>query len=71
MDHVNFPEADLVYKGDGGEVGDLVCQRLEPGQILSVWQPTEEERAVLAAGGKVELVVWGEPIPPVSLGVRP
>jgi len=50
-----------------GEAGDLPCERVRPGMIRSFWLPSEEELAVLVAGGVVEMVVFAEPIPPVSL----
>lgn len=34
----------------------------------SVWQPTDEERALIAAGGNVELMVFGSNHPPVYVG---
>lgn len=74
MDPVTFPEANLVYQGDGDQVGDLHCRRvIHDGipAILSVWEPTDEERAVIAAGGKIELRIYNEPIPPVALTARP
>jgi len=37
--------------------------------LESVWELTEEERAAIAAGGTVELRVWGAGTPPVSLAV--
>ena len=37
--------------------------------IRSVWQPSAVERAQLAADANIELIVWGETTPPVSVGV--
>lgn len=36
--------------------------------ILSVWEPTDAERALIAAGANVELAVWGGQ-PPVAVQV--
>lgn len=37
--------------------------------IRSCWVPTDEERAAIAAGSNIELVVWGPGHPAVSMGV--
>jgi hypothetical protein len=50
-------------------IGDLVCERVKPGVIRSFWKPTDEELHVLAGGGVLELVILGEPIPPVALNI--
>lgn len=59
-----------VYRGPTPEIGDLFVERIEPGCIRVVYKPEPEELAALAAGGLVELVIWNEPIPPVSLAVQ-
>jgi hypothetical protein len=62
-----------VFRLEGGnEDNDLWVARgtSEQGDvILSVWEPTHEERAQIAAGGNVELVVWGIGHPPVAIHV--
>jgi hypothetical protein len=35
--------------------------------MCSVWEPTAEERAKIAAGENVELLVWGDAHPPVAV----
>lgn len=37
--------------------------------IRSTWVPTDEERARIAAGENVELIVWGMGHPPVAMEV--
>jgi hypothetical protein len=37
--------------------------------IRSTWVPTDEERARIAAGENIELIVWGPGHPPVAMGV--
>jgi hypothetical protein len=69
MKPVRTGYTDMVYRGPNPDVGDLWCQRVEPGCIASIWEPDEEERAALAAGGRVRLVLWSEPIPPICLDV--
>jgi hypothetical protein len=68
MKPVKTAITEIVYRGPG-EIGDLWCHRVEPGQIMSVWEPTEEEQQILANGGKVVLWLYNEPIPPVALAI--
>ena len=52
------PEYDELHTYNGG------------GMIISVWEPTIEERIAIAEGGRVELVVYKPHTPPpVSIGV--
>jgi hypothetical protein len=39
--------------------------------IHSTWDLTDNEREAIAKGAKIELAIYGEPIPPVSLIVDP
>lgn len=72
MDPIRTPTSNLVYKGDGGEIADLHCERrrVDGGHtaIFSTWKPTDEERAWIAAGANVEIGIYHvEPIPPISV----
>jgi len=69
MKPVRTEHSNLVYRGPTPEIMDLHCQRIERGRIRSVWYLSPEERAVIAAGGNIELEVLTEPIPPVALNV--
>lgn len=67
-------ESNRVYRLPGGtEDNDLWVtetfdsERPEQQVIVSVWEPSPEERAAIAAGANLELAVWGEQ-PPVALG---
>lgn len=64
-----------MYRLEGGnEDNDLWVERDRvDGQplIVSVWDLTDDERAAIAAGGTIELTVWGTGHPPVALGVGP
>jgi hypothetical protein len=55
----------------GNEDNDLwfAVKEAEGGQpvICSTWEPSDEERAAIAAGENVELIVWGGSHPPVSI----
>jgi hypothetical protein len=47
--------------------GDAMpCTRTSDGRTISVWEPTTEERARIAAGANVELHCWMQPPPPVG-----
>ena len=35
--------------------------------IASVWEPTQEERAAIANGENIRLLVWGDGIPPFAM----
>lgn len=72
---VNFPEAQqFLGRPDGmtqDECGALpVCRGVYAGQypvVISCFEPTEEERAAIAAGANVYLHVVGATMPPVIL----
>lgn len=54
----------------GTEANDLWVQvAVEDGQpvLISVWEPTPEERRAIADGANLELTVWGTGTPPVAL----
>jgi hypothetical protein len=62
-------DANMKYLGPSPEIGDLECTRVEPGHIRSQWRLTADEIAFVASGGEIELDIYTEPIPPVSLNV--
>lgn len=66
--------SDTVFRLPGGtEDNDLwVERRVDESNfpvLESVWEPTDEERAAIAEGQNVYLLVWGGGHPPVALGV--
>jgi hypothetical protein len=65
------PTSNHVFSLPGGnEDNDLWVQRdVDPAFSLSVWELDDEERAAIAEGGTVELVIFGAGHPPVSLAV--
>lgn len=80
MNPVKTERSNFIYRGPTIDIGDAWVERAtvtEHGRQIPVvymdWQPTEAEREAIAAGkGVVRLGIWGmEPIPPVSLEVRP
>jgi hypothetical protein len=69
MRPVKVKESDVCYRGPTPDIGDLWCERVALGQIKVVYGLSDAERAVLAANGRVELILWSEPIPPISMNV--
>lgn len=70
------PTSNHVFELPGGNEDNYLyveAQLDELGNplVVSVWEPTDEERAALAAGGTVELCVWGTGTPPVLITVGP
>lgn len=71
MRPVRTGAANVVYRGPTDEIGDLWVQRVHPGQVRAVFDLDDVERALIAQGGRVELAIHSEPMPPVSLVVLP
>lgn len=36
--------------------------------VVTYWQPTDAERAAIAAGAAVRVEVWGSTMPPMNVG---
>lgn len=64
---IKTAKSNFIYKGPSLEIGDMSCERIKKGHIRSIWVLTDDERAYIAAGGNLELDIYCEPIPPVSL----
>jgi hypothetical protein len=74
MKVISTPYTNVVFRLPGGTddnnlpvfVGDN-----EQGEkvIVSTWELDDEERAAIAQGATISLVVWGEGTPPVALSV--
>jgi len=71
MEPVRTNGSNFVYRGPTPDIGDAWVQRKPAeGVVLMAWRPTPEEREAIAAGGLIELGIFGmEPIPPVSLAL--
>jgi hypothetical protein len=65
-----FPEANAVLRRPEGmteaECGDLHVHRTGEA-FISMWTPTPEERAAIAAGAPIYLWVFGSGHPPVAV----
>lgn len=69
MRPIRTQTCNLVYKGPTPGIGDLHCERVRAGEIVSFWRPSRDELEAIAAGAVIELSIFGEPIPPVSVNV--
>jgi len=56
------------YKGLS--VADIRLDTGEPAMV-TIWQPTPQELAVLASGGNIRLTILGAAHPPVMVEVQP
>lgn len=69
MSPTDFPQANFTFLPPVGReavVADLRVYRDED-HIISRWEPTDEDRARIAAGGPVFLWIMGGVQPPVCL----
>jgi hypothetical protein len=74
MNPINFPESNLTLLGDAAQdVNDLPVHRdPEQGIIVSCWQPDDRERAMIAEGHSVWLMVASaQTHPPVKVVAGP
>lgn len=55
----------------GTEDNDLWIEQTPPPDpvMVSVWEPTAEERALIAVGQNIEVAIHGNMHPPLQLGV--
>lgn len=65
-------ESNMVFRLPGGTEDNDLFARADTDDgghpvLCSVWEPTPEERAAIAAGHNVQLIVWGDATPPVAL----
>lgn len=60
MQPVRHAGADVCYRGPTPDIGDLWCQREQPGLIRVVYELDDQEREQIAKGGR---------IPPISMQV--
>ena len=67
---VDFPQSNMVWKGNGEDVYDLHAYQ-ENGVSTSCWQLSEKELEVVKKTGKVWLCVMGQHPPVNILGEDP
>lgn len=71
MKPIRHGGSNLVYRGPSPNIGDLWCQRVRDGEIRVVFEFSDSERRLIVDGGRVELAMLSEPIPPISMVVLP
>jgi hypothetical protein len=71
MRPIKTAESNIKYVADSCD--DLPARHEPPqegvpaGCVSSVWEPTPEERAEIAAGANIKLWVWARSTPPVAI----
>ncbi len=74
MHPVKHAGCNLVYRGPKADIGDLhVTRRLHGSRVVVevVYEFDDNDRRLIAEGGRVRLGIFSEPIPPVSMTVLP
>lgn len=66
---IRTEESNFIYRNPNPDIPDMTGERIKPGHIRSVWELTERERDDVVQGLNIELNIFAEPIPPVSLNV--
>ena len=69
MQPIRTERSTFVLRTPSAEVPDMPGERVKPGHIRSIWELTQREREAIAEGLNIELDIFGEPIPAVSLDV--
>ena len=68
MKPVRTERSNFTYRGPTADIKDLPCRR-EDGGVYSTWELSPWERIAIAEGANIELGIYHEPIPPVSLAI--
>lgn len=71
MKPVRHAGSNVIYRGPAPGIGDLWCQRVQPGEVRVVYELDDADRELIAKAGRIELAMFSEPIPPVSMVVLP
>jgi hypothetical protein len=62
---------NFLYRGPTPDIGDLHVQMQDDGRVEVIFELDDEEREMIAQGGKIRLGIFARPIPPVSMAVTP
>lgn len=62
---------NFLYRGPTSDIGDLHVMIQPSGVVEIVYELNDEEREMVAQGGKIRLGIYSRPIPPVSMAVTP
>jgi hypothetical protein len=71
MKPIRFQAANLVYHGPTEDIGDLWVHRVRPGVVEAVYELSDRDREMIAAGGRILIGIHSEPMPPISLQAIP
>lgn len=66
---IRTDKSTFVYRSANADLPAMPGERVAPGHVRSVWELTARERDEITQGLNVELNIFAEPIPPVSLNV--
>jgi hypothetical protein len=66
---IKTEKSNFVYRSSRPDIPDMPGERIEPGQVRSIWKPTVWEREAIMDGLNVELNMFAEPIPPASVEI--
>lgn len=69
MQPIRTERSNFMFRSASPDVPDMPGERVKPGHIRSIWELTQRERDALTEGLNIELDLFDEPIPPVSLNV--
>jgi hypothetical protein len=69
MHPIKYAGSNFVYRGPTPEIGDLWVERVHPHRVHVVYDFDDNERKLIAEGGRIELAMFHEPIPPISMRV--
>lgn len=59
--------SNKVYSLIGGTEDNDLWVYDDGEHLRSCWVPSDEERAAIAAGENIELIVWGQGTPPIAI----
>lgn len=69
MAPIKVAESNFCFLGPTREIADLPCH-IQGENTFAIFEPTAEERKLIADGGHIRLGIHGiRPIPPVSLAI--
>ena len=69
MEPIRTQSSNFMLRSQTPEVPDMPGERVEPGHIRFVWALSQHERDAVTEGLNIEVEIFGEPFPPVTLNV--
>ena len=69
MQPTENPMCNIVYRGNGDDIVDLPCERRQLGEIHAYYGPSAHDAHLVVPGFVIDLGIYAEPIPPVSVGI--